>query len=173
MRMAARDVHLGVDIGADAVDRVGGIVETVGGVQPDLEDLAARRGGKALPWWRSSNAGWPWAGRPCRRSAAWWRRRSRPRQRPFRRPTRISRSFSRRISRAFGFGRSGASVMALARFSLTGWSGCGASHLDHMVRKRVVARGIKTPVGGTDRENDDARTRREPADRSPRACGTA
>ena len=37
--MAARDFHLGVDIGADAFDRAGGIVHAVGGMQPDFEDV--------------------------------------------------------------------------------------------------------------------------------------
>ena len=42
-RVAARDFHLGVDIGPDAFDRAGGGVETVGGVQPDLEDVLDHR----------------------------------------------------------------------------------------------------------------------------------
>ena len=37
--MAARDLHLRVDIGTDPLDRAGGFVEDIRRVKPNLEDL--------------------------------------------------------------------------------------------------------------------------------------
>src|SRR3989338_6707106 len=143
--MPARDFHLGLDIGPDPFDWTRRLIHAVRRMQPDLEDILHNAAVEIL--FRGKVIMQVRLGQPRH-----------IRDQLHRRPAKacFREYFFRRLKnerfilladfiaaqRAGGLGHG-------CKFLLTAWSGYGALEPDHTVRKRFVARGIKTP----DRDN--------------------